>query len=131
VGVTVLVDTSAAAGGVAVELGEPWSVSVVTIGELEAGVLLARDDRVRAERLARLTAIVAEAPVLPVDHHIAGFYGRLRAQTGRKPHNDLWIAATAIAHDFLLFTADERQAALPGVRVRRVGGAGEETVLSP
>jgi predicted nucleic acid-binding protein len=131
VGVTVLVDTSVAAGGVAVELREPWSVSVATLGELEAGVLLAKDDRVRAARLSRLTAIVAEAPVLPIDRHVAGFYGRLRAQTGRKPHNDLWIAATAIAHELVLLTADERQTALPDVRVRLVGGAGEETALSP
>jgi predicted nucleic acid-binding protein len=118
---TALVDTSAAVGDVAVELGEPWSVSVVTVGELEAGVLLAKSDRVRADRLARLTAIVAEAPVLPIDRHIAGLYGRLRAQTGRKPHNDLWIAATAIAHELVLLTADERQAALPGVSARLVG----------
>lgn len=121
---TVLVDTSIAAGDVPSEPGEPWAVSVVTIGELQAGVLLAKGARVRAGRLARLTAIVAEAPVLPVDGHVAGVYGRLRAQTGRKPHNDLWIAATAVAHEFVLLTADERQAALPGVRVRLVGAAG-------
>lgn len=64
--------------------------------------------------------MVAEAPVLPIDRHIAGSYGRLRAQTGRKPHNDLWIAATAIAHELVLLTADERQAALPGVDARLV-----------
>lgn len=120
---TVLVDTSIAAGDVPGELGEPWAVSVITIGELHAGVLLAKSARIRARRLARLTAIVAEAPVLPVDGHVAGVYGRLRAQTGRKPHNDLWIAATAIAHELVLLTADERQAALPGGRARLVRGA--------
>jgi predicted nucleic acid-binding protein len=117
---TILVDTSVAAGDVPIELEEPWTVSVVTVGELEAGVLLAKSDRTRAERLARLTAIMGEAPVLPVDRHIAGPYGRLRAQTGRKPHNDLWIAATAIAHGLVLLTADERQAALPGVVAKLV-----------
>ncbi len=115
---TILVDTSVAAGDVPIELREPWTVSVVTVGELQAGVLLAKSDRIRAERLARLTAIVGEAPVLPIDRHIAGLYGRLRAQTGRKPHNDLWIAATAIAHGLVLLTADERQAALHGVDAR-------------
>lgn len=117
---TILVDTSVAAGDVPSELGEPWVLSVATIGELEAGVLLAGSEPVRAERLGRLTAIVSEAPVLPIDRHIAGLYGRLRAQTGRKPHNDLWIAATAIAHELVLLTADERQAALPGVDARLV-----------
>lgn len=115
---TVLVDTSVAAGAVPVELQEPWVVSVVTVGELQAGVLLAKSDRARAERLARLTAIVAEAPALAIDRHIAGLYGRLRAQTGRRPHNDLWIAATALAHGLVLLTADERQAALPEIDAR-------------
>jgi predicted nucleic acid-binding protein len=115
---TILIDTSVAAGDVPIELQEPWAVSVVTVGELQAGVLLAKNSRTRAARLARLAAIVAEAPVLPIDRHTAGPYGRLRAQTGRKPHNDLWIAATAIAHGLVLLTADERQAALPGVDAR-------------
>ena len=98
-------------------------MSVVSIGELEAGVLLATRGTVRAERLARLTAVLAQAMVLPVDRHVATFYGRLRARAkGRKPHNDLWIAATALANDCTLLTADERQAALPLVRAELVGG---------
>jgi tRNA(fMet)-specific endonuclease VapC len=43
-----------------------------------------------------------------------------RATVGRGPSNDLWIAATAIAHDLELITADERQAALPYVRAQLV-----------
>ena len=35
---------------------------------------------------------------------------------GRAPSNDLWIAATALAHDLELVTRDERQASLPLVR---------------
>jgi predicted nucleic acid-binding protein len=31
-------------------------------------------------------------------------------------YRDLWIAATALAHDFTLVTANERQAALPLIR---------------
>jgi tRNA(fMet)-specific endonuclease VapC len=31
-------------------------------------------------------------------------------------HSDLWIAATALAHDLTLVTADEHQARLPLVR---------------
>lgn len=119
---TALVDTSILAGAVGDldAIDEPWAVSVISVGELEAGVLIAKSDSARAERLARLTAIVAEAPVLPVDRHIAGLYGSLRAQAGRRPHNDLWIAATAIAHQLVLVSADERQAALPGVNARLV-----------
>jgi predicted nucleic acid-binding protein len=93
-------------------------VSVVSIGELEAGVLLASDAPVRAARLRRLTAILAEAPTLGVDRAVAARYGELRAATRRLPSNDLWIAATALAHDLTLVTGDERQAALPLVRTR-------------
>jgi toxin FitB len=91
-------------------------VSVVTIGELEAGILIARGKRVRARRVALLAAVLAEAPVLPIDRHVAARYGELRASIGRRPSSDLWIAATALAHDFTLVTADEQVASLPLVR---------------
>ncbi len=99
-----------------VDLGTGWSVSVVSIGELEAGVLLARDKARRARRLRRLSAVLSIAPVLSVDPMVAARYGELRAATKRLPSNDLWIAATALAHDLLLVTRDEQQAALPLVR---------------
>jgi len=44
---------------------------------------------------------------------VAARYGELRTATGRQPANDPWIAATALAHDFTLITADERLAFLP------------------
>jgi predicted nucleic acid-binding protein len=95
---------------------EEWAVSVVTVGELEAGVLLARSDSVRSRRLGLLAAVLSEAPALPIDRHVAARYGELRASAGRQASNDLWIAATALAHDLTLLTMDERQAALPLVR---------------
>ena len=118
-----LIDTSVLVG--ARDLGEhseEWSVSVVTVGELEAGILIAPDAPARARRLALLAAVLAEAPALPIDRQVAVRYGELRASAGRRPSNDLWIAATALAHDFTLITADESQAALPLVRSRLVGG---------
>jgi predicted nucleic acid-binding protein len=116
-----LIDTSVLAGaGSAGVLAEGWAVSAVTVGELEAGVLIARDETTRARRVALLAAVLAEAPALPIDRHVAARYGELRACTGRRPSNDLWIAATALAHDYTLVTADERQAALPLVRTTLV-----------
>ncbi len=103
-----------------VELTEEWVVSVITVGELEAGVLSGADDHARADRLARLAALLAEAPVIPVDRAVAARYGELRAASERKPSNDLWIAATAIAHDLTLLTADKQQASLPLVRSRLI-----------
>ena len=119
-----LVDTSVLVGGAGApvtQLGEAWAVSTITVGELHAGVLLAQDHAQQAARLRRLSAVLSAAPVLDVDRTVATCYGELRCATGRLATNDLWIAATALAHDLTLVTADERQAALPLVRTRRVG----------
>ena len=117
---TALIDTSVLIHGITPEISEPWAVSAISVGELEAGVLLAPDDAIRALRLRLLTAVLAEAPVVDVDRTVSARYGELRAASGRRPTNDLWIAATALAHDFTLITGDERQAALPLVRVTLV-----------
>jgi predicted nucleic acid-binding protein len=79
------------------------------------------DETTRASRVALLAGVLAEAPALPIDRHVAARYGELRAGARRRPSSDLWIAATALAHDFTLVTADEHQAALPLVRSTLVG----------
>ena len=87
-------------------------VSVVSIAELQFGVLVAADDQSRARRLARLSAILRAFDPLPVDPAVAASYGRLAAATvraGRKasaPSLDLMIAATAHAHGARLVTAN-------------------------
>lgn len=106
--------------------GPGWAMSVATVGELEVGVLLARDVSVRAFRLERLNRYVAAALVLPVNRAVASRYAELRAVVGRRPSNDLWIAATALAHGLRLVTADARQAALPLVDAVYVGEDAEE-----
>ncbi len=117
---TALVDTSVLVGTRAPALDEPWVISVISVGELEAGVLLAVDGETRAQRLRRLTAVLAETVVVPIERLVAARYGELRAATGRRPTNDLWIAATALAHDFTLITADEGLASLPMIRAALV-----------
>jgi predicted nucleic acid-binding protein len=113
---TALIDTSVLVGALTPQLDEPWVVSAVSVGELEAGVLLGGDTAVRARRLRRLVAVVAETVIVPVERGVAACYGELRAATGRQPANDLWIAATALANDFTLITADDRLASLPLIR---------------
>lgn len=117
---TALIDTSVLVGPRPARIDEPWVVSVVSIGELQAGVLLAQDDGVRSRRLRRLSAVLAEAAIVLIEHAVAARYGELRAVTGRRPANDLWIAATALAHDFTLITGDERMASLPLIRARLI-----------
>jgi predicted nucleic acid-binding protein len=118
--VTLLADTSVVISPPEGEDDEVIVISVISVGELHAGVELARDDATRSARLRRLTALVASVPVLPVDGAVAARYGELRRASARAPSNDLWIAATALAHDLTLITRDDRLAALPLVRVRHL-----------
>ena len=104
-------------------LPDRLAVSVVTVGELRAGVLAAPDLATRDRRLATLTAALALEPV-PVDEDVAAAWARLRValrDAGRRMAvNDSWIAATAIALDVPLVTQDDDLADIPGLRVIRV-----------
>ena len=88
------------------------AISIVSIAELQFGVLVAPGDERRAHRLARLSAILRSFEPLPVDAAVAASYGELAAAThraGRKATArslDLMIAATAHAHGARLVTAN-------------------------
>lgn len=98
------------------ELPPAAAISVITLGELRAGVLLARDERVRAARRSRLDLVQAAFAPLPVDEAVAGEYGRIlalaRSTRRTAKASDLLIVATAAAHERTLHTRDERQASL-------------------
>jgi predicted nucleic acid-binding protein len=85
------------------------AVSIVTYGELRAGVLAASDVAVRSRRLTTLQA-VSDLNPLPVDTSVADEWARLRlalATLGRRMNvNDSWIAATALAHGVPVVTQD-------------------------
>ena len=91
-------------------LPDSVAVSVVSLAELELGVLLARDTPTRAGRLRTLTDVRTLASALPVDERTASAYAQLAAgviAAGRKPRiHDTWIAATALAHDAEVWTQD-------------------------
>lgn len=86
------------------------AISAVSLAELHFGVMVARDDVVRARRLSRLGAMQRRFDPLPVDESVAESYGLLAARVahaGRKPRArvmDLLIAATAHAHGATLYT---------------------------
>lgn len=98
------------------------AVSVITIGELRAGVLAARDVSVRDQRLTTLMAALALDP-LPVDARVAEAWARLRVllrDAGlRMPVNDSWIAATAMAHGVPVVTQDHDYVDVPELVVIR------------
>jgi predicted nucleic acid-binding protein len=97
---------------------EQTAVSVVTLAELQAGVLAATDTGTRARRLATLDAIsIVEA--LPITAEAARAWATLRvrlAEEGRSAKiNDLWIAAVAAANGLDIVTQDNDFDAIEGV----------------
>jgi predicted nucleic acid-binding protein len=110
--------------GVTRRLPEQVAVSVITLAELELGVLLARDAETRAIRLATLTRVREQASGLPIDDRVSSAYARLAAgelAAGRKPRvNDTWIAATAMVHGADVWTQDSDFTAFDSVAIVRV-----------
>jgi predicted nucleic acid-binding protein len=104
-------------------LPDELAVSIITIGELRAGVLAATTVEARDRRLGTLTAALQLDPV-PVDEAVAAEWARLRVllrDTGqRMPVNDSWIAATALALDVPVLTQDTDYVDVPGLRVIHV-----------
>jgi predicted nucleic acid-binding protein len=91
-------------------LPEDVAVSVVSIAELEIGVLVARDAQTRAQRLRTLTEIRSLSAALPIDERTSSAYAQLAASVlleKRKPRiQDTWIAATALVNDAEIWTQD-------------------------
>jgi len=85
------------------------AVSVITIGELRAGVLAATDTPSRDRRLSTLTFALSLEPV-PIDEAIAAAWARLRLilrDRGLKMGvNNSWIAATAMSLGVAVVTQD-------------------------
>ncbi len=100
------------------------AVSVVTIAELQIGVLVAETVEIRVRRLATLSALEANFEPIGIDSEVARAFAEIVArarQEGRRPKiMDVWIAATAVAHELPVYTQDADFEALPGVRVVRV-----------
>ena len=105
-----LLDTSVLLAGDVPPLEGELAISAATLAELHFGVLVTRDDGMRAERLRRLSLIERNFDSLPIDDAVARGYGRLAAtlaHRGRQPRArvmDLLIAATALAHGARLYT---------------------------
>jgi predicted nucleic acid-binding protein len=99
------------------------AVSIITVGELRAGVLATSDVDIRARRLATLMEVAALDP-LPIDERVAEAWARLRIllRDGgkRMPVNDSWIAATAMAFGVPVVTQDDDYVSLDGLDIIRV-----------
>ncbi|MCX6488358.1 MAG: type II toxin-antitoxin system VapC family toxin [Mycobacterium sp.] len=96
---------------------EQVATTVITLAELNAGILAAGSADLRARRLATLD-VMSDMEALPVDEDAARVWARLRvhlAETGRRMGiNDLWIAAIAVSRGLPVITQDDDFAALDG-----------------
>ena len=87
-------------------------ITTVTLAELSAGPLVARDERERAARHAHLQEAEADFDPLPFDRASARAFGQVAAslrQSGRKTAArayDALIAATAMAHGLPVYTCN-------------------------
>lgn len=111
----VLLDTSVliASHDGAMALPDAAAISVVSLGELHAGVLRAASAPVRAARAERLRLVRAAFAPIPVDEQIAEHYGtalaHARDERRVEKATDLLIVATAMATGRRLHTLDDRQ----------------------
>ncbi|MGH3186351.1 MAG: type II toxin-antitoxin system VapC family toxin [Streptosporangiaceae bacterium] len=87
-------------------------ITAVTLAELSAGPLVARDERERAARQAHLQEAEANFDPLPFDRASARAFGQVAASlrtSGRKTAArayDALIAATALAHQLPVYTCN-------------------------
>jgi predicted nucleic acid-binding protein len=93
------------------QLPDRVAVSVITIGELELGVLATDDDDVRARRADTL-ALARESDPIPISEAVMAAWARLvhdcrTAGIQRTVRlTDTLIAATAVAHGLPVITQD-------------------------
>ncbi|MCX7925972.1 MAG: PIN domain-containing protein [Fimbriimonadales bacterium] len=97
-------------------------LSVISQGELLAGIEWAQGvKRKRQLRLLYEQVIHLAAEVVPVSEEVAVQYARIWAHLRRSgrpiPSNDVWLAATAIAGEMTLVTADQHFSQVPNLKV--------------
>lgn len=106
------------------QLPEKIAVSVITVAELELGVLRATNPGDRAARLSTLSRVQSIYPLLPVGPEVASCFARIaaaeRSRGRRLRRHDTWIAATAMHHRAAVLTQDSDFSSFEEVDVIRV-----------
>lgn len=102
-------------------------LSVISASELLHGVYRAADPGVRARRLAFVEAVLSHFPVLEIDLEVARAHAALWSELAQRGQmigvHDSWLAATCIARDLSLVTANTREFdRVPGLKVENWRG---------
>ena len=91
---------------------EPF-ISVITVSELLHGFHRTTSEKIRDKRLAYIEGILSETTILQVDMPTARRHARLWADLESRGlmigAHDLWLAATGLAHQLTLITANTRE----------------------
>ena len=108
---------------------ETFALSVIVASELLHGVHRVQQPTVRAKRLAFVEAVLARFPMIGIDLTVARVHAEIWSTLAVDGQmigvHDSWIAATCIAHDLTLITANLREfQRVPGLRVERWSSSG-------
>lgn len=120
---SVLVDAERGVAGLArVPADGEHLISVITLSELLHGVHRAPHGPLRARRQAFVDAVVAGIEALPITGDVARVHAELWSALDAAGEaigaHDLWIAATALAHELTVATANAREfSRVPGLDV--------------
>jgi tRNA(fMet)-specific endonuclease VapC len=89
---------------------EEFFLSVISASELLHGIHRAGDPAVQAKRLAFVEAVLAGIPILEIDLSVARAHAALWSYLAQRGEmigvHDSWIAATCIARDLTVITAN-------------------------
>ncbi len=115
---------------------EEFFLSVVTASELLHGVHRAVQPEIRAKRSAFVEALLERFPLLPIDLATARAHAQVWAELAAAGKmigpNDLWLAATGLAHGLTMVTANVREFITANVReFTRVPGLAVEVWGTP
>ncbi len=84
------------------------NISTIVLGELIYG---AENSTNREKHLKQISAFSKYCSILPITEFTSKIYGKLKTQLKKKgkpiPENDIWIAAHAIEHNYILLSNDK------------------------
>ena len=96
------------------------ALNSVVLGELLSGFAFGSREDINRRELAQFLDS-QRVVVLPIDRrtsdHYAIIYLALKKAATPIPTNDMWIAASALQHNLLLYTFDQHFQVVPGLRI--------------